>query len=207
MKTADSRIRNYSAPERSAASQRPPPTHSSKERQVREGKPGRYHSMRSSAETRTSGSDSSRPSDIGRNPLRSSAFFVQRAKASSAALNRTAGASSCLLRNPPPIEKQTASPEIEIHPARKHQVFGRTAAKSLGTRKQPDPVGKPESLLDIVRRKQDRFMLQAGQTMKQLHDFDAARHIQKSSRLIEQNDGTLLSERLGDHRLLALPVG
>ena len=43
--------------------------------------------------------------------------------------------------------------------------------------------------------------------MKQLHDFDAARHIQKSSRLIEQNDGTLLSERLGDHRLLALPVG
>ena len=103
-------FRNYSASERPAASQRPLPTHSSKERQVRGEKPGRYHSMRSGAETRTSGSDSFRLSDTGRNPLRSSAFFVQRAKASSAASIRTAGASSCLLRNSPVFRSKNRPP-------------------------------------------------------------------------------------------------
>ena len=43
--------------------------------------------------------------------------------------------------------------------------------------------------------------------MQQIHHLDPADYIQKGCRLIEQDDRTLLGQRLCDHHLLPLSIG
>ncbi len=83
----------------------------------------------------------------------------------------------------------------------------RRAADQLAFRgDQPERVGVPQHVLDVVGGHQDGQAVLVGEGAQQLDQLQPGGQVEERGGLVEQQDGGLLGERPRDHEALALAV-
>ena len=103
-------------------------------------------------------------------------------------------------------------PEELVHRAVGDHVAGLAAdqraagAGDRGLRQEPEEVGRADGALQVVGGQQDGLLAHARQALERLPGLQAAGDVQEGRRLVQQDHGALLGQRLGDVGLLALAV-
>ena len=105
------------------------------------------------------------------------------------------------------VETDGRAAKQPVHRPRQHQVLGRPAQHLAFLRHQPQAVGHGQGLIHIVRGKQNGLPFFHRQLPEQTHHFHTAFHIQKSRRLIQENQRTFLHQCFGYHGFLTLSIG
>ena len=87
-----------------------------------------------------------------------------------------------------------------------NQFFRRPLAQRLLRRDDPHLVGMAEQKVEVMAAKEDGFVLFAREFVHDVHQLDFARIVQKSGRLVHENEGRVLHQSLGNHHLLLLTI-
>ncbi len=104
------------------------------------------------------------------------------------------------------IEGDALALEEMIERAVEGQILGSADGDAPLAVHEPDLVGDLEGQLEVVGRHEDGLAHFPRQLMEQLHDLHFAGEVEKSGRLVEEDDRCLLREGFGDHHLLSLAV-